>query len=106
MSDNTLELTSDNFDSVLAESDTPVVVDFWAEWCGPCKMVAPILDEIATEQAGRVRIAKLNVDEHSEIAMRYGVMSIPTMIKFTNGEVDKRVMGAKAKMQLMEELDL
>jgi thioredoxin 1 len=106
MSDNTLELTSDNFDSVLADSDTPVVVDFWAEWCGPCKMVAPILDEIATEQAGRVRVAKLNVDEHSEIAMRYGVMSIPTMIKFTNGEVDKRVMGAKAKMQLMEELDL
>ncbi len=106
MSENTLELTSENFDSVLADSDTPVVVDFWAEWCGPCKMVARILDEIAAEQEGKVTIAKLNVDEHSDIAMRYGVMSIPTMIKFSNGEVEARVLGAKAKMQLMEELHL
>ncbi len=106
MSPNTIELTADNFDSFLAESDTPVVVDFWAEWCGPCKMVAPILDEIAEEHAGNVKIAKLNVDEHSEIAMRYGVMSIPTMIKFTAGEVEKRVQGAKAKAQLIEELAL
>ncbi len=106
MSENTIELTAENFDKVLAESDTPVVVDFWAEWCGPCKMVSPILDEIADEQVGNVKIAKLNVDEHSEIAMRYGVMSIPTMIKFTNGEVSTRVQGAKAKAQLIEELAL
>ncbi|MFW2382633.1 MAG: thioredoxin [Acidimicrobiales bacterium] len=106
MSDNTLTLNADNFDEVLAASETPIVVDFWAEWCGPCKMIAPILEEIAEEQAGKVRIAKLNVDDASEIAMRYGVMSIPTMIKFTAGEVDKRVTGAKAKGQLMEELAL
>jgi thioredoxin 1 len=104
MSENTLTLTAENFDEVLAASETPIVVDFWAEWCGPCKMIAPILEEIAEEQAGKVRVAKLNVDEASEIAMRYGVMSIPTMIKFTGGEVDKRVTGAKAKGQLMEEL--
>ncbi len=106
MSENTVTLTAENFDQVLADSDTPVVVDFWAEWCGPCKMIAPILDEIAEEQAGKVQIAKLNVDDASEIAMRYGVMSIPTMIKFTDGEVDKRVTGAKAKNQLIEELAL
>ncbi|MBT8206946.1 MAG: thioredoxin [Acidimicrobiia bacterium] len=104
MSENTLTLTAENFDEVLTASETPIVVDFWAEWCGPCKMIAPILDEIAAEQAGKVRIAKLNVDDASEIAMRYGVMSIPTMIKFTDGEVDRRVTGAKAKGQLMEEL--
>lgn len=104
MSENTLTLTAENFDEVLAESETPIVVDFWAEWCGPCKMIAPILDEIAEEQQGKVRVAKLNVDDASDIAMRYGVMSIPTMIKFTDGEVDKRVTGAKAKVQLMEEL--
>ncbi len=106
MSENTLTLTAENFDEVLTASETPIVVDFWAEWCGPCKMIAPILDEIAEEQAGKVRIAKLNVDDASEIAMRYGVMSIPTMIKFTDGEIDKRVTGAKAKGQLMEELAL
>ena len=106
MSEKTLTLTAENFDEVLAASETPIVVDFWAEWCGPCKMIAPILDEIAEEQAGKVQIAKLNVDDASEIAMRYGVMSIPTMIKFTGGEVDRRVTGAKAKGQLMEELAL
>ena len=106
MSDNTLTLTAENFDEVLAASETPIVVDFWADWCGPCKTIAPILDEIADEQAGKVRIAKLNVDDASEIAMRFGVMSIPTLIKFSGGEVDKRVQGAKAKAQLMEELGL
>jgi thioredoxin 1 len=104
MTENTLTLTAENFDEVLSASEIPIVVDFWAEWCGPCKMIAPILDEIAEEQAGKVRVAKLNVDEASDIAMRYGVMSIPTMIKFSGGEVDKRVTGAKAKGQLMEEL--
>ena len=106
MSEHTVTLTAENFDEIVGASETPIVVDFWAEWCGPCKMVAPILDEIAEEQAGKVRIAKLNVDDASEIAMRYGVMSIPTMIKFSGGEPDKRVTGAKAKGQLIEELDL
>ena len=106
MSENVTELTETTFDEVVAGSAEPVVVDFWAEWCGPCKMVAPILDEIAVEQAGKVKIAKLNVDEVPAIAQRYGVMSIPTMLVFKDGEVDKRIVGAKPKAQLIDELGL
>ena len=106
MSDNVSNLTEATFDEVVNAAAEPVVVDFWAEWCGPCKMVAPILDEIADEQDGKVKITKVNVDENPGIAQRYGVMSIPTMIVFRDGEVDKRIVGAKGKAQLMEELGL
>ncbi|MGI9615654.1 MAG: thioredoxin [Acidimicrobiales bacterium] len=106
MSENVTQLNETTFDEVVNSSAEPVVVDFWAEWCGPCKMVAPILDEIAVEQEGKVRVTKLNVDDVPAIAQRYGVMSIPTMLVFKDGEVDKRIVGAKPKAQLIEELGL
>jgi thioredoxin 1 len=106
MSDLVKHLTEATFDEVVNASAEPVVVDFWAEWCGPCKMIAPVLDEIAAEQAGSVMITKLNVDENPGVAQRFGVMSIPTLLVFRNGEVDRRIVGAKGKMQLLEEIGL
>ncbi len=105
MADGIVTLTTSTFDEIIASADTPVVVDFWAEWCGPCKMIAPILSEIASEQSGKVTIAKLNVDENPDLAMRFNVMSIPTLLVFNNGEVAKRLVGAKGKGQLLQELD-
>jgi thioredoxin 1 len=105
MSEGIVTLTTSTFDEVINSSETPVVVDFWAEWCGPCKMIAPILSEIATEQTGKVTIAKLNVDENPDLAMRFNVMSIPTLLVFNKGEVAKRLVGAKGKGQLLQELD-
>jgi thioredoxin 1 len=105
MADGIVTLTSGTFDEIINGSDTTVVVDFWAEWCGPCKMIAPILSEIAREQAGRITVAKLNVDEHPDLAMRFGVQSIPTLLVFDKGELAKRLVGAKGKGQLMQELD-
>ena len=106
MSDAVTNLTEATFDEIVNGSSAPVVVDFWAEWCGPCKMIAPILDEIANEQGDSVKITKLNVDENPAIAQRFGVMSIPTLLVFRDGEVDKRIVGAKGKMQLIEEIGL
>ena len=105
MAEGILTLTTNTFDEVINSAETPVVVDFWAEWCGPCKMIAPILSEIATEQSGKVTIAKLNVDENPDLAMRFNVMSIPTLLVFHKGEVAKRLVGAKGKGQLLQELD-
>ena len=105
MAEGIVTLTTATFDEIINSSDTPVVVDFWAEWCGPCKMIAPILSEIALEQAGKVTIAKLNVDENPDLAMRFNVMSIPTLLVFNKGEVAKRLVGAKGKGQLLQELD-
>jgi thioredoxin 1 len=104
MSEHVTTLTNSTFDEEIAGATEPVLVDFWAEWCGPCKTVAPLLDEIAGEHAGKIRIAKLNVDDNPEIAQRFGVMSIPTLIVFRDGEPAKRMVGAKGKGQLLQEL--
>ena len=104
MAGTTVTLNGATFDEEVLGATVPILVDFWAEWCGPCKMIAPILDEIADEHEGRLRIAKLNVDEAPDIARRFGVMSIPTMILFDNGEPAKRVVGAKPKAALLNDL--
>lgn len=103
MSDITT-LTDTTFDEVIASSDVPVLVDFWAEWCGPCKVIAPILAEIAAEQDGRLQIAKLNIDENLDVTRRFEVMSIPTLVLFKDGQPVQRLIGAKPKGQLLQEI--
>jgi len=104
MAGKLLELTDATFDEEVGASDLPLVVDFWAEWCGPCRMVAPVLEQIATENEGKVRMAKLNVDDAPAVAQRFGIMSIPTLMVFKDGEAKKRIVGAKGKGQLLEDL--
>ena len=104
MSEKIVTLDDSTFDEHVKASDVPVLVDFWAEWCGPCKMIAPVLEEIADEQAGKLQIAKLNIDENLDVTRRYDVMSIPTLILFKDGEPKVRLIGAKPKGQLVQEL--
>ena len=104
MSEHMSTLSDATFDEEISSSDEPVLVDFWAEWCGPCKMIAPVLEEIAGENKGKIKIAKLNVDDNPDIARRFEVMSIPTMIVFKDGQPAKRMVGAKGKGQLLQEL--
>ena len=101
----TINLTTNTFDETIGGSSLPIVVDFWAEWCGPCKQVAPILDQIAEEHSGEITIAKLNVDEHPDIAMRYQVMSIPTMLLFKDGQLADTIVGLAAKEDIARMID-
>lgn len=105
MSDQITTLTNDNFETVLKDAATPVLVDFWAEWCGPCKTIAPVLEELATEYAGRLTIAKLNVDDHREATEKFNIRGIPTLILFKNGEAEATKVGALSKSQLAAFLD-
>ena len=104
MSDKIVTLTDDTFDEQVKASEVPVLVDFWAEWCGPCKMISPVLEEIAEEQVGKLQIAKVNVDDSLGVASRFAVQSIPTLILFKDGEPQVKVIGAKPKSRLLEEI--
>lgn len=104
-SDKVKTLTGGNWAEEVLQSATPVLVDFWAAWCGPCRMIAPIVDELADEYGGQVKVGKLNVDDHQDIAGKYGVMSIPTLMVFKNGEPVERVVGFMPKKELKQRLD-
>ncbi len=100
-----LEITNDNFESEVLKSDLPVLVDFWAEWCGPCKMIAPIVDEISGELEGKLKVSKLNIDDSQELAVKFNVMSIPTLLIFKNGEPVEAIVGAMSKDQLLDKIN-
>ena len=102
---NIINLTQDNFAKEVLESPTPVLVDFWAEWCGPCKMIAPVLDELADEYDGRVKIGKVNIDNEQGLAAEYGVRAIPTLLLFQNGQVAEQIVGLKSKRDLKNSFD-
>lgn len=105
MSENVTNVTDSDFDSQVLQSDLPVLVDYWAEWCGPCKMIAPVLEEIAEEYNGKLRICKLNIDENPDTPPRYGIRGIPTLMLFKDGEVESTKVGALTKSQLAAFLD-
>ncbi|MCC5857334.1 MAG: thioredoxin TrxA [Ectothiorhodospiraceae bacterium] len=105
MSGEIIHVTDDSFDEQVLKSDGPVLVDYWAEWCGPCKMIAPILDEVAKEYGGRLTVAKLNIDENPETPPKFGIRGIPTLMLFKNGAVEATKVGALSKSQLTAFID-
>lgn len=102
---NTLEFTDANFDQEVLQSEVPVLVDFWAEWCGPCKALGPLIDELATEYQGKVKVGKLDTDANTQISTKYGVSAIPTMILFQGGEIKEKIVGLRSKQDLASSLD-
>jgi thioredoxin 1 len=105
MNEHIHHVTDDSFQNDVLNSSTPVLVDYWAEWCGPCKMIAPILDEVAKEYAGKLKIAKINIDENQETPKKYGVRGIPTLMLFKNGSIEAQKVGAVSKSQLSAFID-
>jgi len=105
MSEHMIHVTDDSFDSDVLKSDKPVLVDYWAEWCGPCKMIAPILEEVSSEYSERVKVAKLDVDQNQATSMKYGIRGIPTLMLFKNGNVEATKVGAVSKSQLAAFID-
>ena len=105
MANGVITISDSSFDEEIAAADKPVLVDFWAEWCGPCKKIAPIVEEIASEESGRLLVGKVNVDDNPAIQRRFEVMSIPTLMLFKDGEVVARFVGAKGKRQILEDLE-
>lgn len=105
MSEHTVKVTDDSFEQEVLSADTPVLVDYWAEWCGPCKMIAPVLDELADEYDGKLKVAKLNIDENPNTPPKYGIRGIPTLMLFKNGEIEDTKVGSLSKTQLAEFLN-
>ena len=105
MSDQIIHVTDDSFDSEVLKSDVPVLVDYWAEWCGPCKMIAPILEDVVGEYSGRLKIAKLNIDDNPATPPKFGIRGIPTLILFKDGDVEATKVGALSKSQLTAFID-
>jgi len=105
MSDKVKEFSTDDFKSEVVESDTPVLVDFWAEWCGPCRVIAPVVEELANDYEGKVKFGKVNVDDYNEVASEYGVRSIPTLLIFKNGAVVNQIVGAVPKESITDILN-
>lgn len=103
--ENIVNLTEQNFEGEVIRSETPVLVDFWAEWCGPCKMIAPVLDELASEYDGKVKIGKVNIDEEQTLASQHGIRAIPTLLLFNKGQVAEQIVGLKSKGDLKSSFD-
>ena len=105
MSENIIHVSDESFEQEVLQSDKPVLIDYWAEWCGPCKMIAPVLDEVASEYSDKIRVAKLNIDDNPATPPKYGIRGIPTLMLFKNGEVEATKVGAVSKAQLPAFLD-